>query len=126
MVTGGVVVVEEVVGGVTVEVAGGVVGVIVGVTTTSEPRGANGFGLPSVPLLISSILESCKVLKAESEKIASSSFIVFTFRRTVRNSLPEIPEEVLVPLVLAVFASGEVPDAGTKAGCSGAGFKKKK
>jgi hypothetical protein len=52
--------------------------------------GAKGFGLPSVSLAvgISKMLESCKLRKAESEKIESFSLMFLTFKSTERKSLP--------------------------------------
>ena len=55
---------------------------------TSEPIGANGLGLPSVPSEISKIEESCKLRNAGSEKMESSSFILFIFKRIDKKSLP--------------------------------------
>ena len=52
----------------------------------SEPMGAKGFGLPSVPSGVSSILESVKTLKVGSEKIVSSSFMLLTLKSRERKS----------------------------------------
>jgi len=53
----------------------------------SLPRGAKGFGRPSVPSGIRVMLESRKLANATPEKIESSSFIFLTERSRVRKSL---------------------------------------
>ena len=57
------------------------------IVVTSLPSGANGFILPSLPSGISTILESCKLINAGSEKIVSFNFIFVTFRSKFRKSL---------------------------------------
>jgi hypothetical protein len=52
----------------------------------SEPKGANGFGLPSVPSGVSKILESNKEEKAGLLKIVSFNFMFLTFKRTDKKS----------------------------------------
>ena len=47
--------------------------------------GANGFSLPSFPVGISKILELCKLTKAVSEKMESSSFMLLTLNNTERK-----------------------------------------
>lgn len=86
VVVGGVVIGGGVVGavgieGVTIEVS------TAGIATFSFPIGANGFGLPSLPSGTSTILESCKLVNALSEKIASFNFILLTLNNNTRNSL---------------------------------------
>jgi len=49
--------------------------------------GANGFDLPSSPVEVSKILESFKLLKASSEKIASFNLMLLTLSNTERKSL---------------------------------------
>lgn len=53
----------------------------------SEPIGAKGLLLPSLPSGTRVMLESCREKKALSAKIASSNFILFTERSRVRKSL---------------------------------------
>ena len=75
--------------------------------TTSVPNWANGFGRPWVPSGASTIVESCRLAKAGSEKILSSNFILLTLSRSARKFwaieefavAPEVAvaDEVLVP-----------------------------
>lgn len=58
-----------------------------GVAKASLPNCAKGFGRPSLPSGIKGTLESCKLLKATSEKTASFSFIFLTFNKSAKKSL---------------------------------------
>jgi len=101
---------EEVEGRTGVGVAGAA-GAVIG--ETSEPSGANGFALPSVPSGVRMMLESCKLLKAGSEKIESSSFMVLTLNKRLRKSpvAEEVPPTFVAP-VPELFAPGKEVLAG--------------
>jgi hypothetical protein len=58
------------------------------VEDVSDPIGAKGFGLPSVPSGVRVMLESIKEVNAGSANIASFSLIFLTFKRSDKNSLP--------------------------------------
>ena len=99
---------------------------VVGIVTASLPNFANGFGLPSFPSGISTILESRKVRNAGSDKIASSNFIFLTFNNRARKSLAtkgattcELVEEP--PMSGNVVVDGDT----TKFSSSGDGLIKK-
>lgn len=68
------------------------------VATSPTPNWAKGFGLPVVASGTSTILESCKLVKAWSEKIESSNFIVLTLNNNVRKfpETEEAPSKVFV------------------------------
>lgn len=53
---------------------------------SSIPNGANGFGLPSFPSGIRTMLESRKLANTLLEKIASSNFILLTLKSRVKKS----------------------------------------
>lgn len=100
---------------------------VIGVVTTSCPSGANGFGLPSVLSRVREMLESCKLIKAGSEKMLSSIFICWTLSRSDKKSCVTKTEA-------GVFAAAVVPSmfgrvvllvVETKLGCAGDGFIKK-
>ena len=57
-------------------------------TTASTPNGAKGFGRPSFPSGVSIMLESCLLIliKALSEKIESSNFILLTLKSKAKKS----------------------------------------
>jgi hypothetical protein len=97
-----------------------------GEDVSPTPIGANGLGLPCVPSGVSIILESCKELKAGSEKIESFSVILLTFKSSVRKScvMAEFASVVLFP-VASVAEELVVSDVDVSDGCEGAGFKKK-
>jgi len=87
-------------------VRGTVTGVVVAeVTTSPTPKRANGFGLPIVASGVSTILESCKLTKAGSEKMESSNFMVLTLNKSVRK----FPATAEVPAKL--FTSVPEPEA---------------
>ena len=70
---------------------------MIGVAIFSLPSGANGFGRPSVPSGVRVMPESCRELKALSEKMASFNFIFLTFKRRVKN--PSVIEESPFPVI---------------------------
>jgi len=71
-----------------VPVAGGgvVAGAVGAAGTTSLPNWANGFGRPVVTSGTSTMLESCRLLKAWSEKMESFNFICLTLNNNLRKS----------------------------------------
>lgn len=83
-----------------------------GAVILSLPNWANGFNLPSVPSGVSTILESRKLLKTGSDKIASFNFIFLTFNNSVRKFLgtKEFPLGTLVPAPESFTFGNEVPD----------------
>jgi hypothetical protein len=82
----------------------------------SVPNWAKGFDLPSVPSAVSTILESCKLLNASSEKIASSNFIFLTFNNRLRKSFATRVSFGVFVFIPEVFISGSgvVDDDETK------------
>ena len=64
----------------------GALGAGAGDEMISDPMGAKGFGLPSLPSGTSTILESRRVKKAGSEKIESSNLILLMFKSRERKS----------------------------------------
>lgn len=66
-------------------------GVVAGVFSeligkASLPNWAKGFGLPSFPSGVSTILESRRLLKATSDKTELSNFILLTLNSKLRKS----------------------------------------
>ncbi|MCX6751285.1 MAG: hypothetical protein NT161_00755 [Candidatus Nomurabacteria bacterium] len=97
-----------------------------GVVTASEPTGAKGFILPSSPEGVSKILESCKLIKAVSEKMASFNFILLTLNNIERRflAIKEFWSVVFVSVDVAVFVVVGVEEE-TKFCCAGDGLIKK-
>ena len=62
-------------------------GILIG-SSVSTPIGANGLDLPSLPSGIRVILESFRLIKATSEKIASFNLMFLTFKSKDRKSPP--------------------------------------
>jgi hypothetical protein len=94
-----------------------------GETTTSAPRGANGFGLPSVPSGVNKILESNKAAKVGSRKSVSSSFMFSTPKSTDKKFW--VREEPLSDILRVGTTAVVGPVVEINAVCSG-GFLIKK
>ena len=97
--------------------AGVVIGVTIGFTgptgTRLLPNCANGFGLPVVASGTSTIVESCKLENAGSEKIESFNFILWVFNSNVKKS--SVAKDVSLETALVpVFVFGSVEVEETK------------